>query len=140
EPEPEPEPEPEIVPMESVTVDEAESLMSDSEAHRLQEENIGYVDTEVYSGTKKTEVNIDTISLAFSDGDTVTLNTLKEKKLVPKNAGHVKILARGSLDKKLTVVAQDFSDAALKMILLTGGEAVVTYPSAERGGKSADSK
>ncbi len=133
--EPEAEPVPEIVPLESVTVEEAEELLSDTQAQKLQEENAGYEDTEIYHGEKKAEINIDTISEAFGDGETVTLNSLKEKKLVSRNAGQVKILARGSLNKKLRIVAQDFSGAAVKMILLTGGEAIVTYPSAERGGR-----
>ena len=47
----------------------------------------------------------------------------------------MKILARGVLDKRLRVVAQDFSDAAVKMILLTGGEAIVTYSSSEQAQK-----
>ena len=123
-------------PMESVSVEIAESLMSDSEALRLQkEESDEYEDIEIYHGEKKAEINIDVISENFEDGDTVTLNSLKEKKLVPQSAGQVKILARGVLDKRLRVVAQDFSGAAIKMILLTGGEAIITYSSSERGGK-----
>ena len=123
-------------PMESVSVEVADTLMSDSEALRLQrEETEGYEDTEIYHGEKKSEVNIDTISQYFSDGETVTLNSLKDKKLIPQSAGQVKILARGVLDKRLRVVAQDFSRAAVKMILLTGGEAIITYSSSERGGK-----
>ena len=133
--EPEIKAEPELVPLESVTVEEAEELLSDTQAQKLQEENKGYEDTEIYHGEKKAEINIDTISEAFGDGETVTLNSLKEKKLVSRNAGQVKILARGTLNKKLRIVAQDFSGAAVKMILLTGGEAIVTYPSAERGGR-----
>ena len=120
-----------------VSVEEAEELMSDSEATHLIEENTaGYIDNEIYRGDKKAEININTISECFEDGDTVTLNSLKEKKLVPKNAGQVKILARGILDKRLCVVAQDFSRAAVKMIQLTGGEAIYTHSSEERGGKS----
>ena len=119
----------------AVTVNEAETLMSDGEAKRLQSESCDYEDTEIYHGSKKAEVNIDIISQMFSDGDTVTLNSLKEKKIIPYNVGHVKILARGAIDKRMTVVAQDFSRTAVKMILLTGGKAIVTYPSSERLGK-----
>ena len=120
--------------VDSVTVAEADILMSDEEAKEICEEikNLEYEDTEVYRGAKKAEVNIDTISDFFKDGDTVTLNTLKEMKLVGANVGHVKVLARGRLDKSLTVVAQDFSSAAMKMILLTGGRAIITHPSKER--------
>ena len=111
-------------------------MMSDIEAkEELAEETAGYEDPERYSGTKKAEINIDTISEHFESGDTVTLNSLKAKRLIPNSAGAVKILARGFLDKPLTIVAQDFSTAALKMILLTGGTPIVTHASPERGGK-----
>ncbi|MBQ9783849.1 MAG: uL15 family ribosomal protein, partial [Clostridia bacterium] len=142
EPEPEPEPIPEVEelthpdPLSTVTAEEAEDLMSDIEAkEELAEETAGYEDPERYSGTKKAEINIDTISEHFESGDTVTLNSLKAKRLIPNSAGAVKILARGFLDKPLTIVAQDFSTAALKMILLTGGTPIVTHASPERGGK-----
>lgn len=36
----------------------------------------------------------------------------------------VKVLARGSLDKALTVEAADFSLPAVKMIVITGGKVV----------------
>ncbi|MBE6667739.1 MAG: hypothetical protein E7607_05480 [Ruminococcaceae bacterium] len=99
-------------------------LMSDEEANRgRSEENGG---TEEYKGTRKAEINIDTISRMFYAGDTVTLNSLKEKKLVGQKVGSVKVLGRGVLDKPLRVVAQDFSASAVKMILLTGGEAVIS--------------
>ena len=87
---------------------------------------------EIYHGTRKAEINIDTISQNFEAGDVVTLNTLKEKKLVSVQAGEIKVLARGKLDKALTVVAQSFSAAAVKMIVLTGGTVIVDEPSPER--------
>ena len=94
----------------TVTVEEAEELMSDLQAkEELAEDTAGYDDPEQYTGAKKAEINIDTISEHFQSGDTVTLNSLKAKKLVPNSAGTVKVLARGSLDKPLTIVAQDFS-------------------------------
>ena len=74
-------------------------------------------------GTKEI-VNIEDISRAFAAGDKVTLDALKEKKLVTRRASAVKVLARGKLDKPLTVTADEFSIQAVKMILLTGGRAV----------------
>ena len=140
EPAHEAEPEEISVPtVQSVTVEEAEELMSDETAIELQEEiqKQDYVDTEIYKGAKKAEINIDTICASFEDGETVTLNSMKEKKLLGASVGHVKVLARGRLDRSLTVVAQDFSAAAVKMILLTGGKAIKTHQSRERssGGK-----
>ncbi len=70
-------------------------------------------------------VNIDMLSRYFEDGETVTLEEIKNR--VPKtekNLTGIKVLARGALDKKLTVIADNFSIEAAKMILLTGGTAV----------------
>ena len=89
-------------------------------------------DTEVYRGRKKAEINIDVIARHFEAGEKVTLNTLKEKGLLPKQVGHVKVLARGSLDKPLTIIAQGFSASAVKMIVLTGGTAILTEGAPER--------
>ena len=78
------------------------------------------VDGKAHSG-KKGIINIDVLSANFSDGDTVDIEALWEKKLVPANVGRVKLLARGSLDKALNVDLQDYSLQAVKMIVLVGG-------------------
>ena len=72
-----------------------------------------------------TFINIDIISRNFKAGDIVTVNTLKDKKLIDKNICFVKVLARGVIDKPLVVKAQDFSLDAVKMIQLTGGKVVL---------------
>lgn len=109
--------------LQSVTVEEADRLISDEEAFSYEETNVE--DTEVYTGTKKATVNVDLISRTFSNGDLVSLNTLKEKGLISQKVGHVKILGKGTLDKSLTVKAQNFSASAVKMIVLTGGSAIL---------------
>lgn len=73
---------------------------------------------------KRYAVNVDDISRSFCSGDTVDLKSLKEKGLIPKRAQAVKILARGTLDKAITVYADDYSADAVKMIVLTGGVAM----------------
>lgn len=75
---------------------------------------------------KKAIVNIDVISKFFKDNETVTLEALKAKKLVDRQATQVKVLARGILDKPLIVKADSFSKDAIKMIVLTGGEVIIT--------------
>lgn len=103
-----------------VSVAEAHESMTDEAAESM---------VIVASGTsspttgRKAVVNIDTISANFNDGDTVDLDTLKEKKLVSRKETAVKILARGRLNKQLNVVANDFSADAVKMICLMGGTA-----------------
>lgn len=73
---------------------------------------------------EKDIVNIDTISAKFSANDTVSLKALKEKTLIDKDVNYIKILARGALDKPLTIEANDFSIEAVKMIVLTGGKVI----------------
>lgn len=53
------------------------------------------------------------------------IQSLIDKKIVSRSVGYVKVLARGTLDKPLTVKAQDFSLDAVKMIVMTGGAAVL---------------
>ena len=66
---------------------------------------------------------MDALDAWINDGDTVTLESLKEKKLVPAKMGRVKILARGTMNKKLDIIADSFSLQAVKMITLAGGRA-----------------
>lgn len=67
-------------------------------------------------------VNIDNISAKFNEGETVSLQTLKNKGILGDKINYFKVLARGKLDKPLTVEANEFSIEAVKMILLTGGK------------------
>ena len=99
-----------------ISASEVDSVMTDADAAALIED----VGGAVHSG-KKGIINIDTLSLSFEAGQTVTIEALKEKKLIDKKVGQVKVLARGRLDKPLIVELQDYSIEAAKMILITGG-------------------
>ncbi|MDE6869283.1 MAG: uL15 family ribosomal protein [Clostridia bacterium] len=94
--------------------------MQDEIAVALIERGEGITDK-----TKTGIINIDTLSQYFQDGETVTLSEIKKrvKGFSPKIT-YIKVLARGTLDKRLTVEADDFSLQAVKMIVLTGGKAV----------------
>ncbi|MDD7700812.1 MAG: uL15 family ribosomal protein, partial [Eubacteriales bacterium] len=110
----------------SVTVHEAKNLLSDEDALTLvapaAPEETAETEKELpYHGGRKFPVNIDTLSAHFENGDTVTPAALRRMGLIPKKAAGVKILARGTLNKSLTVLAHDFSADAVKMIALTGG-------------------
>ena len=102
-----------------VSVSEADALFSDDVAKMAMKHVV-----REHTGNKKTFINLDTICENFEDGATVTLAALKEKKLVPADIGRIKILARGHMTKQMTIEADDFSMQAIKMIVLTGGEAV----------------
>ena len=104
----------------SVDPERADELISDSLAKDLvvKESNPIYT-----SGWRKSIVNIDTLASAFSAGEIIDVNLLKERGLVSSDTAYIKILARGNVDKPLVVLANDFSLTAVKMIALTGGEA-----------------
>ncbi len=69
-------------------------------------------------------VNLSALS-AFDAGSVVDPGTLRAARLVRDTNRPVKILAKGSIDRKLTVKAQAFSDAARKAIEAQGGEVEV---------------
>lgn len=78
----------------------------------------------VSGGWRRRIVNVDMLSRSFAPGDRIDINILKERGLIPRDTAYIKILARGFIDKPLTVYANDFSLAAVKMIALSGGKAI----------------
>jgi len=107
----------EIVQVDSV---KADVIISDEQAKELIE-TITREGSEKPKSNKCYEVNLDVICENFEDGETVDIKALKEKRLISKKADKVKILARGVMTKRLTVVADKFSIQAVKMIGLAGG-------------------
>ena len=79
--------------------------------------------------TKSDIVNIDTLSQCFAAGERVTLNEIKKRvKGFDKKVTCIKVLARGKLEKSLTVEADKFSAQAAKKIALAGGKAIKKAP------------
>ncbi len=72
-------------------------------------------------------IDICAVAEFFRDGDTVNLDTLKEKGLVIPAATTLKIYAGGNLDKRLTVEAHHFSLEAIFAIGTVGGETSMLY-------------
>ncbi len=103
-----------------ISPERANELISDSIAKTLIHSSEGI---EVF-GAKRRIINVDTLSASFSAGERVDINIMKSKKLIPYDTGYIKVLARGMLDKPLSIYANDFSLSAVKMIALMGGEAV----------------
>ena len=118
-PEPEPvvEAEPEIV--ECIDAEAADAMLSDKAAmlKANYEKGAGH--------GKQGIINIGVIDANFDADDVVTLAVLKQKGLVPKSMGRVKILADGILNKPLTIKAESYSVQAIKMIELTGGTVII---------------
>ncbi|MDE6441790.1 MAG: uL15 family ribosomal protein, partial [Clostridia bacterium] len=124
EPEPESEPEEELVErdfeiLEEVDVVEAETF-SDEDAKQIVEVKV----VKNRKAGKKGIVNLDALSENYEAGEHVTVESLHEKVLIPKDVTVIKVLARGSINKPLIVEADDFSLTAVKMIALTGGRVI----------------
>lgn len=102
---------------ESISASKADEVMSDEKAEASIEE----IMVNKHDEGRKEIINIDTLSEHYNNGDEVTLESLIEKKLVSSKTGHIKVLARGVLDKTLHVVANEYSLQAVKMIILVGG-------------------
>lgn len=109
--------------MGKISLREAELILTDEVAKEVYKGSIGArtAGRMTVKGAQRAEINIDTLSQNFAAGEEVTLEKLKQKKLVPQKIKYIKVLARGVLDKPLTVAANDFSLNAIKMIVLTGG-------------------
>lgn len=70
-------------------------------------------------------INVGLLEEVFEAGDTVDLDTLRGKGLLPKKAQVIKILANGELTKKLTVKAHGFSSTARQKVEAVGGVAEI---------------
>lgn len=70
-------------------------------------------------------VNLRDLERVFSDGDTVTVDSLLDNGLVRTKRKPVKVLGEGSLSKKLTVKAHKFSGSATAGIEKAGGSCEV---------------
>jgi large subunit ribosomal protein L15 len=73
-------------------------------------------------------VNLLDLESRFEAGDEVTLEALHAKGLATRKGIPVKVLAKGSLSKALTVHAEGFSKAAREQVEAAGGTCVVIEP------------
>ena len=83
---------------------------------------------------KMETVNVEKLEENFEAGEIVNAKKLMAKSLIKDNRRGVKILGEGQLTKKLTVVADDFSESAKGAIIKAGGN--VKLVSQDRAGKS----
>jgi large subunit ribosomal protein L15 len=82
--------------------------------------------------TEYVVVNVSSLEKVFSDGDTVSLDTLVQKGLVKKSETRVKILGVGELKKKLDVAVPAISASAKEKIEKAGGKVVATGAASEQ--------
>ena len=102
-----------------IDAEEADEMISDA----LAMETACY---EYGAGTgKEGIINLGDIDKAFNANDVITLAVLKERGMIPRKAGRMKILADGVLTKPFTVRSEKYSVQAIKMIELTGGTVII---------------
>ncbi|MFH1831334.1 MAG: 50S ribosomal protein L15 [bacterium] len=78
-------------------------------------------------------VNLQDLELRFSDGDTVDRNSLMEKALIRgKKISPIKILGKGTLTKKLTVMVDAYSKSAIQAIEKAKGKVLLIEVSEEK--------
>ncbi len=82
-------------------------------------------------------VHLDSLN-KFSDGDTVTFESLLEKRIIKKKNVPAKILANGELEKKLTVSGIKMSAKAKELIEKAGGRVVDETAEAKESVESSD--
>lgn len=70
-------------------------------------------------------VNLESIAARFEAGQVIGLAELYKARLVHASDSHVKVLARGDIDKPLTIRAHAFSAQAKSKIEAAGGKAEV---------------
>ena len=104
-----------------IDMEKADTLITDALAKDLIKRAERPIRT---AGSERCVINVDTLSEYFYPGERVDINSLKKLGLIPQSASFVKVLARGRVDKPLSVYANEFTPAAVKMIVLSGGEAV----------------
>jgi ribosomal protein L15 len=105
----------------SVDMEKADNLITDALARDLVKRSEGAIKT---TGVERGVINVDTLSEYFYPGERVDINILKRRGLIPNSVSYLKVLARGRIDKPLSVYANEFTPAAVKMIVLCGGEAI----------------
>ena len=99
-----------------------DGVLSDDEARAMAEVKL----VPPQEGEEKiVSVALSTLSEHFPDGVHVNLSSLKRKKLVAEDATGFRVVGKNTLERSLVITANAFNLSALKMILLTGGRAIV---------------
>lgn len=78
------------------------------------------------------EIGLALISNNFQDGETVNIDTLRERKLVGGKIERIVVLASGELTCKVTVVADRVTKGAREAISAKGGEFQIVEPKAAK--------
>ncbi len=116
-----------------VDAERADLLITDQLAKSLIKKDGDVIYT---SGSARENIEIGLISDNFSVGDIVDVNSLKEKSLISKDTSYIRITSDGSLNKALTIYSNEFDLTAVKMIALSGGQAIKCITLKGKNGKT----
>lgn len=87
--------------------------------------------TNVFAPATK-EISLTVISNHFQDGEMVSLETLRERRLVGPRIQRVVVLASGELTRKVTVQVDRVTEGARKAIAAAGGSVEEMEPKASK--------
>ncbi|MDE6565484.1 MAG: uL15 family ribosomal protein, partial [Clostridia bacterium] len=105
---------------ESMHVHDTDIMNNDEVSECIERRGIEAIEEENFATIK-----LDDIDKNFVDGQKVTLDALKRKELVDENCNGFKVVAGTRLTKPLIIMANEFTISAVKMIVLTGGRAIL---------------
>ncbi len=88
-------------------------------SRRLPKRGFTNIFAKVYATVNVSDLNV------LEDGTEVTVELLKEKKIIKKTFDGLKVLGNGEITKKLTVKAVKFTSTAAEKIVAAGGTAEV---------------
>ena len=84
---------------------------------------------------KNLAINLAVLDKYFGEGEVVSLKSLVKKNLIPKGNKNIKILASGTISKKLVIRINDLSVKAKEAIIKAGGEVIEAKPVVNRATK-----
>lgn len=102
---------------ESVTYDEVLGYKEEWAERAIKIKTLEKADRYIYD-----EVSLDDLSKVYSDGDEITLESLREKELIKINCNYLTVTASKKLSKKLFVEAHEIDLKTAQMIIIAGGE------------------
>ena len=103
---------PAAVMVDSITIKEISEELPDNLIDSIYTVNYEALEEEAVEAN----VYLDTLCKHFENGDVITFDVLKAKNIV-REGNVIRVKARGTLDKKFTIYAEEFDEKALKMLL-----------------------
>jgi len=82
-------------------------------------------------------VNLSLLDGAFESNAEITVESLREKKLIPKRAKVIKVLGTGEVSKPLVIKVHQISKSAAEKVTAAGGSVSLLEDAGQAAGESA---